>query len=330
MVLSVHTASAETEAELAARLTAKLKEVVAALPADLVKKNTFPFGGPEHREWHWIPSPYKNKYGPRGRSGVAVEDMNERQIALLHEALKIGLSGEGYRKMQLVIRQEGKSEPRQAFTGLNRSPTSGTPGGPDWYFLTIFGEVGGDPWAWRFEGHHVSLTWEIIGGGKVRFSPSMIGFNPSPLPPRSAELAMNLFHELPKDAREQAHLVKEGKGIPPDCTRTAAAPKPVGARLSNLNDEQRWYLLLLLEEYIGNYPDVLAKPVRKEIHSKLNEITFAWWGPLDHAKEHFYRLQGPSFLIEMRHQGGGSSAAHIHGVYRSLVDGSVNSTVAGR
>lgn len=318
-------AASPAETELAAKLAAAVKDVIAALPADLVKENTFAFGGPQHRYWHWVPTPLMvdkpagkelGERAPFGRFGVPVEKMDTKAIEKLHDLLKAGLSGEGYRKVQLIIRQEGPSEPRQAFKGLARKP--------DWYFLTFFGEVGGKQWGFRFEGHHVSLTYEIEDG-RVRFSPSMIGFNPSPLPPRAAELAMSLFGELGDEGRKTAHVVTGEKGVPADCSREPVAPAPVGLKLDKLGDEGKFYLTLLLEEYVANYPEALAKPVRKAIHAKLGELHFAWWGPLDHAKPHFYRLQGPGFLIEMRHQGGGSTAAHIHGVYRHFDDGSVNS-----
>jgi hypothetical protein len=327
-------AKPESESEIAERMTAAAKALVAALPADLVKANTFEYAGPEHKYWHWVPVPLigdkalgaDRTFAPYGRFGVPVEKMDVKAIALLHDLLKTGLSGEGYRKVQLIIRQEGPAEPRQAFIGLGRSATSKPAGGPDWYHFTLFGEVGSKKWGWRFEGHHVSLTYEIEDG-KIRFSPGMIGFNPSPLPPRAAEAAMLFYRELPAETREAAHIVKaaKDKAIPADCTRTVAPPAPVGAKLTGLSDDAKWYLFQVLEEYIGNYPDALARPLRKELHKQIGEMHFAWWGPLDHAQEHFYRLQGPTFLIEMRHQGGGSTKAHIHGVWRNLTDGSVNS-----
>jgi hypothetical protein len=325
------------EAALVARMTAAAKALAAALPADLLKANTFAYGGPEHRYWHWVPTPlaaekdWQNKYPPYGRFGVPVEKLDVKAIGLLHDLLKVGLSGDGYRKVQLVIRQEGPGDPRQAFVGLDRSATSKPAGGPGFYHFTLFGEIGADKWGWRFEGHHVSLTFEVEGG-RMRFSPSMIGFNPSPLPPRAAEMAMNLFRELSGEQQAAAHVVKAaGKAVPNDCSRDPQAPaRPVGVKLDQISDDAKWYLGLLVEEYIGNYPEAVAKAIRKQMHAELAESHFAWWGPLDHAQPHFYRLQGKTFVIEMRHQGGGASAAHIHGVLRLLNDGSVNSTVAAK
>ena len=54
---------------------------------------------------------------------------------------------------------------------------------PSLYYITIFGEPGGDaPWGWRFGGHHVSLHYTIIGGEVVASTPNFLGADPADSP----------------------------------------------------------------------------------------------------------------------------------------------------
>ena len=46
------------------------------------------------------------------------------------------------------------------------------------YALAIFGRPGDGPWAWRFEGHHVSLTLTVVPGIGIAVTPHFFGANP--------------------------------------------------------------------------------------------------------------------------------------------------------
>ena len=83
---------------------------------------------------------------------------------------------------------------------------------PSLYYITIFGEPGGDaPWGWRFGGHHVSLHYTIIGGEVAASTPNFLGADPavSPLlgphlhrPLAAAEdLGRELFRALDEEKR---------------------------------------------------------------------------------------------------------------------------------
>lgn len=49
---------------------------------------------------------------------------------------------------------------------------------PEHYYLAVFGEPGGDRWAVRFEGHHLSLNLSLAGGTLTAVTPFMLGANP--------------------------------------------------------------------------------------------------------------------------------------------------------
>jgi hypothetical protein len=48
----------------------------------------------------------------------------------------------------------------------------------------------------------------------------------------------------------------------------------------------------------------------------LDRITFAWAGALERGKPHYYRVQGPTFLIE--YDNTQNDGNHIHSVWRDF------------
>jgi hypothetical protein len=48
----------------------------------------------------------------------------------------------------------------------------------------------------------------------------------------------------------------------------------------------------------------------------LEKITFAWAGPTDKGAKHYYRVQGPTFLIE--YDNTQNDGNHIHAVWRDF------------
>ena len=327
-------APAASEADLATRMAAAVGDLTAALPPAALAAASFPFAGPEHRYWHWIPAPLLKDpslgrtFAPYGRTGVALEQMDDAAIERLHRLLRLALSAQGYRAVELVLRREGPDEPRLGFHGLRRTPTTPQPGGPGWYFFTLFGTPSAagnaSPWGWRLEGHHLSLTFEIAGQ-RVRFSPFALCHNPSPVPPEASTSGTALFTALAPEVQVRARVVataKDGK-IPGDMERSAGIPALSGAALGQLDAAGQRAYAGLIEAFLGNFPEPLVGDLRGKLLAQAAEAHLAWYGPVDDEHPHFYRLQGPSFLIQVRHQGIERGFAHLHTSLRLLRDGSV-------
>jgi hypothetical protein len=49
---------------------------------------------------------------------------------------------------------------------------------PGRYYLSVFGTPGRFPWAWRFEGHHLSLNVALPAAGHVAVTPFFVGAHP--------------------------------------------------------------------------------------------------------------------------------------------------------
>jgi hypothetical protein len=325
-------AAAQSEAEVVAQITAAARALVVALPAEELAGATFAFAGAEHRYWNWIPAPLladhalgKN-YAPYGRIGLPVEKMSTEAVSDLHALLRASLSAEGYRKVEQVLRREGGAEPRLGFQSIGRSPTTTPPGGPGWYFFSLFGKVGEGSWGWRFEGHHVSLNIEIVDG-HVHFTPLMIGHNPSPISPEASTLAVRLFQALSPAQQAAAQIITTATDpkIPEDMDRSPGVPAAQGAVLGQLSADGQLAFDLLTEDFIGDFPEPLVHGLRAAVRGHSAEARLAWYGLLDDAHPHYYRLQGPSFLIQVRHQGLDNGHPHVHTSYRSLDVGSSTS-----
>jgi hypothetical protein len=50
---------------------------------------------------------------------------------------------------------------------------------PELYNVAIFGTPGKGAWGWKFEGHHLSTNFTIVGDRPVVFSPAFMGANPA-------------------------------------------------------------------------------------------------------------------------------------------------------
>ena len=96
-------------------------------------------------------------YPPLNRRGLPLRDMDQNQRKLAHILMERSLSDEAFRQAKQIIEHELVLRPLEVEAG-----TAGWDRNPELYYRSIFGEPGGDgPWAWRVEGHHVSLHFSV-------------------------------------------------------------------------------------------------------------------------------------------------------------------------
>lgn len=90
---------------------------------------------------------------------------------------------------------------------------------------------------------------------------------------------------------------------------------PSGLAAGSMNNGQREILKALIAEYVERMPGELAEIEMKKIELLgLENIHFAWAGRLERKQPHYYRLQGPRFLVE--YDNVQNDANHIHSVWR--------------
>jgi hypothetical protein len=295
----------------ALEMPAAAEAFLASLSADQRAAAHFSFGDDERLNWHFIPRP---------RRGLPLRDMDEGQRELVRTLLRTGLSARGMRKVEDIISLE------VVLRELGGNPAVRD---PELYFVSIFGDPSGSgPWGWRFEGHHLSLNFTVVVGAPLAWAPAFLGANPAEVRRGSRaglralaeeeDLARALVRSL-DDAQRRVAVVDVA--APSDIlTGNALAVDPLepgGIPITDLDPRQVDQLVRLLDEYLGRMSDELAASRRARIEaSDLARITFAWAGSLAAGEPHYYRIQGPSFLVE--YDNTQNDANHIHSVWRDF------------
>ncbi|HSJ06233.1 MAG TPA: DUF3500 domain-containing protein [Longimicrobiales bacterium] len=284
---------------------------LASLSADQRAAARFSFGDDERLNWHFI---------PRERRGLPIRDMDEGQRERVRVLLRTGLSVQGIRKVDDIISLE-----------LVLRELGGNPAvrNPELYFVSVFGDPSeSGPWGWRFEGHHLSLTYTVIDGAPVAWAPAFLGANPAEVRAGSRtglralaseeDLARALVRSLDDAQRRHAVVAVEA---PSDILTGNALEidplQPAGISITDLRPQQVDQLVRLMDEYLGRMSDELAASRRARIEaSDLSRIAFAWAGSMEAGEPHYYRIQGPSFLVE--YDNTQNNANHIHSVWRDF------------
>ena len=120
-----------------------------------------------------LDSPEREKwaYWPTERSGLSFDLMHAKHRALTHELLWLLLSNRGYHKLLNIMQLENVLQPKSG---------TGFPRGIEDYSVTLFGEPSDtSPWAWRFEGHHISLSITVAPGQGFTVTPTFFGADPA-------------------------------------------------------------------------------------------------------------------------------------------------------
>ncbi len=288
------------------------------------QKAAFPFDSPERLRWNYIPT----EAFPR--KGLMIKEMTAVQRARAHDLLKAGLSQRGYLTAASIMDLEtvlGDLERRGRDGG--RGQAEGMVRDPERYFFSIFGAPSKKrTWGWRAEGHHVSLQFTIVNGTMVASSPTMFGSNPAEVPegPKKGlrvlgdqeDTARALLMAL--DRAQRARAVIQNVALDEIVTTNKVEIKPlapVGLTADAMTPAQRDLLLKVIETYTSKMADDIAAERMARIRSAgVEKISFAWAGEAERGKKHYYRIQGPTFLIE--HDNSQNNGNHIHSVWRDF------------
>jgi hypothetical protein len=272
---------------------------------------TFPFQSDERFDWHYI---------PKERKGLSLRQMTAEQQQLAHALLAAGLSQQGYIKAVSIMSLDEVLKMMEGGKGPARDPEG--------YFFTVFGEPSATgTWGYRVEGHHFSQNFSIVNG-KVQGAPSFFGTNPAEIKDgprkglrilaREDDLGRQLVKSLTADEKKTAVLSQEApKEILTEASRKAALKgQPSGLQASMMTGVQRAALQSLLDEYCENMTGEIDQAREDQIKKAGDKIYFAWAGGEEPGQGHYYRIQSPTFLVEMDNTQ--DHANHIHSVWRDF------------
>jgi hypothetical protein len=270
-----------------------------------------PFGDDERLNWHFV---------PRTRKGLPLKGLTPAQQELAHAWLAAGLGEEGHKTARNIMLLDAVLH---EIEGGNPSRD------PEAYNFTVFGEPSEyGTWGWRFEGHHISLNFTLHGGEVVSATPSFFGANPAVVQggpraglrtlPKEELIARALFRSFQGEKRAKVLInVKAPADIITGASRRAEPGPPVGITFAEMSKEQARMLLDLMGTYALRWrPEVAEAEMKKVQNAGLENIHFAWAGGGEPGQPHYYRIQGPTFLIE--YDNTQNNANHIHSVWRDL------------
>jgi hypothetical protein len=280
------------------------------------EKALFDFDDAERKDWSNLPT---RNYP---RKGVPLAEMSNPGRLAAHELMRASLSSQGYLKAAAVFHRE------QIL--LNNGGDSANFGTGKYYF-GVFGNPAADKrWGWQLDGHHLALNFTIVDG-VMTGAPALWGAQPDQIE-RGDEAGWRVFaaerdkgyalvHSLTQQQRSTAIL---GEALPPGLftgpKRDKALQTPVGLPASELNATQRGLLWTLIDEYVNNQIETVARAHREKIEKEgIEKVHFAWMGSTDPARSCYFRVHGPSILIEYDNTGQGREERdtnHIHSMFR--------------
>lgn len=301
-------AIAHTPAEA---MTAAANRFLNSLDAEQREKAQFSFTDAERLNWQFI---------PMERAGLSLKQMRPDQQHLAIDLLHSAMSHRGFSKSLNIMALEQVLHVMED-NAPHRDPSR--------YHFYIFGKPSNEEtWSWRAEGHHLSISVTLIDGQKIVSTPAFFGANPAHVKQgphqglrvlqAEEDLARQLLTSLSPEQLASAVIATEA---PEDVIngpgRDAIPLKPAGLSARKMTKEQRQTLITLIREYVFNFRAEMARTdMRKIREAGMRNITFAWAGSDQPGKGHYYRIQGPTFIME--YDNTQNDANHVHLVWRDF------------
>jgi len=261
------------------------------------------------------------------RQGVGFLEMNAEQEAAALGLLAASLSARGLETSRNIMRLEGH---------LADLMDDHDQYGEQRYWLTIMGEPSQtEPWGWQIDGHHLIINYFVLGD-QVVMTPTFMGSEPTRADSGrfagtvilEEELAAGLALINALDAEQRAKAIvssdKTANNNRGELFQDNAVVPYAGISLSELTAPQRELAVQLIMLYLGNMDAGHAQIKLAEVVKHWNETRFAWIGDTEADSVFYYRVHGPTLMIEYDHQSpvalegpNAPSRNHVHTVVRT-------------
>ncbi|MEP6747262.1 MAG: DUF3500 domain-containing protein [Bacteroidota bacterium] len=300
-------------------LVGKANAFIATLNDTQKVKALYPFDTAERYRFMYIPL--------NDRKGICMNEMTDVQREAVYAFLKTCVTDETVKKIKSiqlldnVLKEMEHQKPDNHF----RDPRK--------YYVTIFGIPSATTiWGWRFEGHHIAFHFSANKKELVAATPSFLGANPAIVlqGPQKGENVLKdetdkgfaFLHALsPAELKKAVIDTAAPNDIITAANRTAMIDHPAGLKYSEMSPANKQLMLQLLSLYIHRYTKLFADNMLKQIQTAgLDNLWFTWAGYTEHilGKPYYYRIQGPSILVE--YDNSQNNANHIHTVIRDLTN----------
>jgi hypothetical protein len=275
----------------------------------LRRRTLLAFDSDSRFAWHYV---------PRAHKGVLIKAMNDAQRDAAMAVLQAALSERGYERCQNIMRLE------TVVAEIEEDPDTYDPGN---YALAIFGTPGSSaPWAWRIEGHHLALNFTHVADD-IAVTPTFFGAQPATVEKghltglrvlgEEEDNGRALIRSLDEAQRRQAIIrTKAFDDILTGPGRETSLREPIGLSLEAMAEAHRNIALSIIERFLGAMLPAVAEVERRALRTAgVGSVHFAWAGSLEPRQAHYYRLHGPSLVIE--YDNTQDDANHIHSVWHN-------------
>jgi hypothetical protein len=297
-------------ADATARIVSSAQALLTTLDEAGRTKVQFPFDSPQKARWSNLPT------GIYKREGLRLGDLTPAQRAAAMTLLSAAFSQEGYRKVVEIM--HGDEVLRAGAGGGGGRVTFGE----DEYYLAFVGVPSPSaPWMLQFGGHHLAINM-TLAGRQATLAPTHTAAQPAsyswegrtvrPLGDEN-DRAFALMATLDAAQKKEAILGYNVSDLVLGPGQDGRTIQPEGLKASALSASQQTMLLDLVREWAGIANDALAAPRMDEIRAGLPQTYFAWSGPTTSGSAAYFRIQGPTLVIEYAPQRG---VDHIHTIYR--------------
>jgi hypothetical protein len=328
ILLAVFACAALRPQGAGADMTAAAKAFLGTLSGEQRAQTVKKFDDMARTDWHFIPK--------ETRKGLQLREMNDEQRKAADALLVACLSEAGHKKARTIMELEHILHAAETKSGKGKFLRD-----PQRYYYTIFGEPGEKgKWGLSIEGHHLSLNFVVEDGKLVSHTPAFFGANPAVVrenhgvgPQKGTRvlaeeelLGFRLLHSLNPEQRKTAIIAaKAPADIRGPVGEQAPQGQPEGIAAAKFDESQLGTLRSLLKAVAEKLRSECSEADLAAIDKAgIGKVHFAWAGAEKEGIGHYYRLQGPTFLVEfvnVQPDADGNIANHIHSVWRDLERG---------
>jgi hypothetical protein len=283
-------------------------------------KVNLPLNKTTRSNWSNLPTGAVFQNGATERNGLKFGLLTAAQQEAALELVRSTLSPAGYEKVINIVNGD---EMLERATAPRRPASTATRFGRAEYYIAILGKPSASGlWMIQFGGHHLAINVTVAGRENVLTpshtgsQPAMYTFNGRTIRPLGNEndKAFALMNALSPAQQKQAMLNYEVADVVAGPGHDGEVIQPEGVRASEFTTAQRNMLLDLIHEWVGIINADSARAKMAEIQDHLSDTYFAWSGATTDGSRAYFRIQGPTVMIEYAPIGNGTD--HIHTFYR--------------
>lgn len=280
------------------------QKLLSSMDPEKLKSLHFSFQDSLRNRWERLPGQ---------RQGLKLSRFDEAQKIVFHQLMRSCLSTQGYLTVTAIMFNEDIQQKAEPVLGRNE------------FWIEVFGEPQSDAfWAWKLEGHHLSLNFTFKGDKMISNSPLLMATNPSNSITDSARAGLIILYKEEEMARTLLYSLtakeltlayssrKKPDSVYGEQDKENIRVPNEGIYVDQLDNAQKELVKALASEYLNNLNSAEVIPAADFCNKKLR---FFYIGSKEKGNPHYYRLENGKQMIEYENYGN-----HIHCFWRTTND----------